>query len=379
MLLHDPDRHQNLNTNYRKKLIKEHRLPDNDLQGKSSLVPLSPFSSLKTGVNSLDKYKVIEAFQQGNLLKFTVSNRVRRTTASHMPLREAGDIHGFSRGSRMRLLQKMSVIDKDAVFSSPCLSPKFITLTYGQAWPDPETAKADLRRFLKRLSYHHFKSHTYEFSCLWRLEFQARGAPHFHLIIFGLPFTHKSRIRDLWGDSIGRQYWDTGRKDRPFYAPITRIERIKSYNGVMSYSSKYTAKPSVFNYRPYLSKDGQPTENGQPNTTEKPTATGRVWGIIGKKHLPLSEKHTRRLDRDCYIQRLDRIKRELSAVYGFKTCDDIDSGFSFFSEDAPALFKAFIGEGKHQFKTGTIDDYRYDLEFEAKAMPQVQGVLPYDP
>jgi len=94
-------------------------------------------------------------------------------------------------------------------------------------------------------------------SAVWRLEFQERGAPHFHILLFGLPFVPKGLIQKWWGEVIGC--------DRPF----TRIEAVRSWRGVLGYAAKYMAKVAGgLDYVAYLS------------------AVGRLWGVWCRAMLP---------------------------------------------------------------------------------------------
>lgn len=92
------------------------------------------------------------------------------------PKRERGDIVGFSKGSRLRLLRKLNKINPDNT------SQVFhITLTYPKRFPaDGVTHKADLDAFIKRCK----RKFSDEIEYLWKLEFQKRGAPHYHMILY---------------------------------------------------------------------------------------------------------------------------------------------------------------------------------------------------
>ncbi len=132
----------------------------------------------------------------------------------------------------------------------------FLTLTSLAVMP-PDIAKVYLFSFLKRM-LRRFPGA----SGIWRMDFQERGATHFHLIIFNVPFWDKRDVQDSWGEIIGEA--------RPF----TRIEMIKSWRGVMSYTAKYCARVgnSGFNNVTYL--------------TEGDNGPGRFWGVFNRVKLP---------------------------------------------------------------------------------------------
>ena len=173
-----------------------------------------------------------------------------------------GKITDFSGQSRRRLLD---LFHRFAVTTKPV----FLTLTYGEDYPDAKTAKNQLRAFLERIRRFVPQGKT---SCVWRMEFQERGAPHFHLIFFNLPFIKKEAIQRMWGSII--------RQDRPF----TRIEMIRSHRALMGYVSKYIAKvnpseDSGFNSPTYLHAYIQ--KHGE--------YVGRMWGVFNRDNLPFAE------------------------------------------------------------------------------------------
>jgi hypothetical protein len=142
----------------------------------------------------------------------------------------------------------------------------FLTLTT-KAFLHPRQAKTYLRTFFKRLSR---KWPTC--AIVWRMEYQKRGAPHFHLVMYNVPFIDKIHIQSAWGEIVG--------EDRPF----TRIESIRSHGHLMSYVAKYAAKVDVsgFNIGAYL------TANPESKGSEK--SAGRVWGVFGRDWLPMADE-----------------------------------------------------------------------------------------
>jgi len=208
---------------------------------------------------------------QGRFFKVSAETDEERTGGG---LR--GKVNPFSRASRLRLLSYMHKIKplKGGNFHAT-----FITLTYGQSFPTPTVAKRHLDNFLKRLK----RRWTY-CSGFWRFEFQQRGAPHFHLVLFGLPFLPKGTLQEWWGSVVGKQFWDASTPTlRP---PFTRIEALKSHAHAVRYISKYVAKvdDSGFNFLAYLTDEG---EFIHPVTGEIDSSIGRWWGVFNSIWLPL--------------------------------------------------------------------------------------------
>lgn len=179
-----------------------------------------------------------------------------------------GDVTVFSRQSRMRLLRLLASVSPPATdgFRHRCT---FLTLT-AQLFYHPRHFKKFLQTFFKRLG-----RKAPRLAIIWRLEYQKRGAPHVHCIIYNAPFIDKKWIQEAWGEIIGQE--------RPF----TRIESIRSYKHLMAYASKYAAKVDD---RGFISSTYL-TEGVGVNEYGGETA-GRVWGVFNRVCLPFAEERT---------------------------------------------------------------------------------------
>jgi len=160
-----------------------------------------------------------------------------------------GRITGFSNKSRKRLFDLLSQVPRTA-FSGGLL---FVTLTYPNEFPtDYKEYKAHLRAFLKRL----YRKAREELPVLWRLEFQKRGAPHFHLIVWGINRLDLQWLSQAW-------YSVVGSGDEKHLLAGTNVKYIRDRRLVLSYVSKYLAK-------------------GMKSPCDM---AGRVWGIWKKSLL----------------------------------------------------------------------------------------------
>jgi hypothetical protein len=190
---------------------------------------------------------VIKVYTDGSLIEVS-KNRLSAKVNEDMPTR--GKVTGFSKKSRLRFLKRMGQVNKSEL-------PLFVTLTYPAEFPNDKTIyKADLEKFLKRLVYRFPKVAGF-----WRLEFQKRGAPHYHLLIWGLPYSKAIQkfISYLW-------YMTVKSGDEKHLWAGTQVQKVRSWRGVMSYASKYMAKEMDF---------------GQE--------CGRVWGYFNAGHIPWSK------------------------------------------------------------------------------------------
>lgn len=151
------------------------------------------------------------------------------------PRRMKDDIKGFSPASRLRALQWLNMLQVDRL-----QKPVFVTTTFHDTYPaDAVTLKKILDKFLKR-----FKRQWPGSVYFWRVEYQKRGAPHFHFI--------------FW-QTLGNQPWDEnelavwvcnnwnalnlcGCKHCVSYS--TRVDAVTDFDRAKKYVAKYLAKNS---------------------------------------------------------------------------------------------------------------------------------------
>lgn len=173
-----------------------------------------------------------------------------------------GDISGFSYASRRRLMVTMGKIRRDAEL------PAFVTLTYPGEYPaEPETWKKHLDVFFKRL-----KRKFHAVGAIWKMEPQERGAAHYHLLVWGC---NLAELRDFvpgaWfeiagGGDLMHYHWHCGMLGN---GNTHCVQPVKSFQGVMSYASKYLGK--TFEVA------------GWKNV-------GRFWGVVNRQNIPFGQK-----------------------------------------------------------------------------------------
>lgn len=163
-----------------------------------------------------------------------------------------GAVDSFSAGSGVRMRRYLRETDSDYRY--------MLTLTYPGFYPgNGAMVKEHLRRFCQELRRYVFRcgSDPERFSAFWFLEFQSRGAPHYHLFL-----THQfpaAWIADTW-------FYIVRSDDERHRAAGTRIETIRAgKTGIMAYASKYAAK------------------NEQKVVPEGYEKVGRFWGVYGRR------------------------------------------------------------------------------------------------
>jgi hypothetical protein len=138
----------------------------------------------------------------------------------------------------------------------------FVTLTWHEKCPSPEEAKAAFDRFWKRIS-----RTIPGVSCIWKLEPQERGFPHFHLFLYGVRWLNIEAVCEAWHDctdEVSEQHRKSG----------VDVEWVRNDGKLQAYLSKYFSK----------TYDGWPDEAGED--WEYP---GRFWGVRGRDCLPVAE------------------------------------------------------------------------------------------
>lgn len=199
-----------------------------------------------------------------------------------------GAIKGFSYGSRRRLMTTVAKVRLDAEL------PLFVTLTYPDTFPEPKESKEHLMMFEKRL-LRAFE----EAGAIWKLEPQERGAPHYHLMLWGVALETAQRlIPTIWYQVAGggdpkHLAWHRGECGR---GNVNCAQPVRSWRGVRSYASKYLGK--TFEVAGWGKK-----------------WTGRYWGIIRRKNIPFGEmkkahvEYAQAVKMMRYQRRFARLKR----------------------------------------------------------------------
>ncbi len=134
-------------------------------------------------------------------------------------LRAANDIHGFSYQSARRLTL--------LVRNTADLWTGFVTLTYPKKFTnDGRAVKRHINAFCtflrrKKIAY------------IWVLEFQKRGAPHFHFLVSG--FISKTELSMRWFEIVGSG-------DPAHLKSGTNVKAVKNPDHVGAYMASYMTK-----------------------------------------------------------------------------------------------------------------------------------------
>lgn len=102
--------------------------------------------------------------------------------------------------------------------------PKFLTLTFGDNVTDLDVAHYEFKKFIQRLNYLVFgvKKAILKYTAV--PQFQERGAVHYHVVLYNMPYTKVDIIEKVWGKGW---VW---------------INKIDDVDNVGAYITKYMVK-----------------------------------------------------------------------------------------------------------------------------------------
>jgi hypothetical protein len=189
-----------------------------------------------------------------------------------------GEILAFTLKARRRCLKTFASLDQTRIPQKPI----FLTLTYPLTYPaDWGVWKRHLQSFWKRL-----ERAFPNVAGIWRIELQARGAPHFHILLFGVSWLKLDVWRAAWHEIVGN--WPGHGRTQGMH-----VKRVKHWRQAAAYTAKYLAKSE------------------SPREAAQLRPIGRHWGVRRKERLPVAIEEIEL----CPMQyhRLRRITRDLAA------------------------------------------------------------------
>lgn len=172
-----------------------------------------------------------------------------------------GAICGFSRSSRRRLIDILMMVPWADVAHQTKHDVEahmvLVTLTYPREYPsEADTVKTHLANFRRNVD----RARPTRYSALWRLEYQKRGAPHFHILMM---FEDPVRITSLqnWARKIWYRVVGSDDPAHLEHGVDVRPVTVNKHRpgGLMCYLVKYLGKLSSETFH-----------------------TGRIWGEWGE-------------------------------------------------------------------------------------------------
>ena len=232
-------------------------------------------------------------------------------------------IREFSPRSRRRLREAVAEIDwADAVRSVTEATGQparlmFVMLSYPGDWrrwaPDPDACVAHLEALYKRLARKLSKrlGVTVRVPCVWKREFQRRGAPHFHLVLVVPQVLDGEPLRN-W---LSREWYDVvGSGDIRHLRAGIRVDAVRGFDAsdparIASYLAGYLGPDERLGDKEVQHQvpEGWATASG---------SVGRWWSVRGVTRVRVEVRITRRqmIQVQRYLRALYRSERRTRAL-----------------------------------------------------------------
>ncbi len=238
--------------------------------GLADLPKLERFTAPSPEVDELVRISLEMRFSSVRVRAESQAARARRQyrrAAPPLAAPNSGKVRCFSPKSRLRCQAAAAELDATGVQSDIML-----TLTYPGRWREVcssgEHVKRHMRVYRERLT-RYMRSQLCNFSALWFLEFQGRGAPHLHLILFG-PGLQRLDIKDFrawsrraWAEVVVHPHPGDAAKHRKHGSHASMMRKRH-----FGYAAKYASKAS------------------QKDVPDGFTDVGRFWGLWNYKPPP---------------------------------------------------------------------------------------------
>lgn len=215
----------------------------------------------------------------------------------------------FSRKSRARMIEAFANLDYAPMTADPLSVPGMVTLTYPGDWLTVAPSGAAVKRHLRAFGERFARAFGRRLVGLWKLEFQERGAPHFHLYV-PVPalavdprpgsleaVTFEEWLSWTWADVVGHPDPEQRRRHELAGTGVDfgAASRFTDHRRLGIYFLKHSVK----------SGDGKEYQHTVPAAWRTPaTGPGRFWGFWGL------ESTSRRVELDgrqwLHLRRLAR-------------------------------------------------------------------------
>jgi hypothetical protein len=133
--------------------------------------------------------------------------------------------------------------------------PTFLTLTFRKNVTNIKYAKTEFFDFIRRLNYYVYEEKTSKLKYIAVTEFQKRGAVHYHVIFFNMPYRPRQILRRVWGNGhIDIQAVESA-KDAGAYVTkymVKDFEDLRLKGEKAYFCSKGLLKPKIVYHQPLI-------------------------------------------------------------------------------------------------------------------------------
>ena len=273
---------------------------------------------------------------KGNVVKI---RNIQKSPRKKNTLRK--DISEFSIKSRRRFMETLKTIDWDAINTERIME---ITLTYHSAPNSGNKVKEHLHALRKNILDRYPGS-----VLIWKLEFQMRGAPHYHLIMICLKqvdlgdYMYKNEQELSFYDREEKAHKETGVKgfrayiqhrwniildedDQHFNSGI-QIDQVRNPQGLPHYLTNYIAKE----------RKADSHKEKQHKVPEWYTDVGRFWGIYNRKLLKI--KHRRFIISEPTYEAVEKYFRDQWKEKGLPDYKGHEYGLNYYARSKKEIDK----------------------------------------
>lgn len=265
----------------------------------------------------------------------------------------------FSRSSRRSLITKFLKVDFTPLVEQGSVVA-MITLTYPGDWETVAYSGNVIHDHLEAFGERFKSAFGYKLCYAWKMEFQRRGAPHFHIFMAvpdGLAYDRRRRndsgtpfpqwLSQTWADIVNHP--DPGEKER----------HIRAGTGIDSYGSGWTSfdirKVAWYFAKHGAYKGGKEYQHLVPDIIQKNGGPGRFWGFVGLK--PVTVEIPIKLSDKFAI---DRIIRRYFRSRGRRYRATYRNRSSLWIDDAPeiaAIIARHLETGpRHVIRTSLVSE-----------------------
>lgn len=152
--------------------------------------------------------------------------------------------------------------------------PIFVTFTFAENITDLKTANYEFTKFIQRLNYFITNDKKNYLKYLVVVEFQKRGAVHYHALFFNMPFIKgiKKKIEEIWAQGFIK------------YVATTRIKNLPGY--LTKYMTKDLSDPRLNGKKSYFVSRGLK----KPQLIYYDELVDRIIGLLPKNTLQYEAK-----------------------------------------------------------------------------------------